>query len=39
VLVERAAGNKCQRCWNWSEKVGAFTDEPEICEKCYKAIK
>jgi len=39
VLVERAAGNKCQRCWNWSEKVGAFADEPELCERCYPVVR
>jgi isoleucyl-tRNA synthetase len=39
VLVERAQGEKCQRCWNWSTKVGTFTDEPELCERCYPAVK
>jgi len=39
ALVEKADGNKCQRCWNWSAKVGSFEDEPDICEKCYSAIK
>jgi isoleucyl-tRNA synthetase len=38
ITVERAAGNKCQRCWNWSELVGTFADAPEICERCYKVI-
>ncbi|MDA8241346.1 MAG: isoleucine--tRNA ligase [Nitrospiraceae bacterium] len=39
VLVERAPGEKCQRCWNWSTKVGSFTDEPELCERCYPVVK
>jgi isoleucyl-tRNA synthetase len=39
VLIERSAGSKCQRCWNWSESVGAFSDIPEICGKCYDAVK
>ena len=39
VLVQRASGNKCQRCWNWSESVGKFEESPDICEKCYKAVK
>jgi isoleucyl-tRNA synthetase len=38
VLVERAEGSKCQRCWNWSTKVGTFEDKPELCEKCYPVI-
>jgi len=39
VLVERAVGSKCQRCWNWSESVGSFSDIPEVCGRCYEAVK
>lgn len=39
VLVERSAGNKCQRCWNWSESVGIFRDIPEVCDRCYDSVK
>ncbi|MBI5075280.1 MAG: isoleucine--tRNA ligase [Nitrospirae bacterium] len=39
VLVERSAGSKCQRCWNWSESVGTFSDIPEVCDRCYDAVK
>lgn len=38
IKVERAAGEKCQRCWNRSEAVGTFPDAPEVCERCYKVI-
>lgn len=38
VGVERAAGAKCQRCWNRSEAVGTFTDAPDICDRCHKVI-
>lgn len=38
VMVERADGEKCQRCWNWSISVGAYKDYPEICERCYKVV-
>jgi isoleucyl-tRNA synthetase len=38
IKVERAPGEKCQRCWNWSELVGTFKEAPEICERCYKVI-
>lgn len=38
VLVERAGGSKCQRCWNWSEKVGTFPDEPELCDRCHAVV-
>ncbi|MBI5640669.1 MAG: isoleucine--tRNA ligase [Nitrospirae bacterium] len=39
ISVEKAAGNKCQRCWNWSTKVGTFENEPELCQKCYDVIR
>jgi isoleucyl-tRNA synthetase len=39
VLVERAEGSKCERCWNWSVEVGTFADEPELCERCYPVVK
>jgi isoleucyl-tRNA synthetase len=39
ILVERAAGNKCQRCWNWSESVGTFSDIPEVCDRCYTLVR
>jgi isoleucyl-tRNA synthetase len=38
IVIERAPGNKCGRCWNWSERVGTFNDEPELCERCYPVI-
>ncbi|RMG03080.1 MAG: isoleucine--tRNA ligase [Nitrospirae bacterium] len=38
VLVEHASGSKCARCWNWSETVGTFSDEPEICHRCHNAL-
>ena len=38
VLVERSGGSKCQRCWNWAESVGTFSDIPEVCNKCYNVV-
>jgi isoleucyl-tRNA synthetase len=39
ILVERAPGKKCERCWNWSEAVGTFSDAPELCHRCYTTLK
>lgn len=39
IKVEKTSGQKCERCWNWSESVGKFEDHPQICERCYNAIK
>ncbi|MCL4475714.1 MAG: class I tRNA ligase family protein, partial [Nitrospirae bacterium] len=39
IHVGRASGKKCERCWNWSEAVGAFDDAPELCHRCYTTLK
>jgi isoleucyl-tRNA synthetase len=38
VKVERAAGQKCERCWNYSTLVGTFTRYPAVCERCVEAL-
>ncbi len=38
VIVAKAEGEKCERCWNFSTKVGTFSDEPSVCERCYEAL-
>ncbi|MBF0567359.1 MAG: isoleucine--tRNA ligase [Nitrospirae bacterium] len=39
IVVSRAGGEKCGRCWNFSATVGSFTDEPEVCDRCYHVLK
>ncbi len=34
VKVERAAGEKCERCWNYSTRVGEDKEYPTVCERC-----
>ncbi|GAB6062980.1 isoleucine--tRNA ligase [Deferrisoma palaeochoriense] len=34
VSVERAEGEKCQRCWNYSPTVGQDPEHPEACARC-----
>ena len=38
VYVVPAKGKKCERCWNFSEKVGENKEHPVICERCVEAI-
>lgn len=38
VRVERASGKKCERCWNYSERVGEFARYPGACERCVEAL-
>jgi isoleucyl-tRNA synthetase len=39
VRVTKAAGRKCERCWNYSVHVGENTEYPTICERCSEALK
>lgn len=38
VVVEKARGKKCERCWNYSERVGENPDFPTLCERCVQAV-
>jgi isoleucyl-tRNA synthetase len=38
LRVERATGKKCDRCWNYSERVGEDADYPTVCERCSAAL-
>jgi isoleucyl-tRNA synthetase len=38
VKVERAVGEKCERCWNYSARVGESTRYPTACERCVEAL-
>jgi isoleucyl-tRNA synthetase len=34
VLVAKADGLKCERCWNYSTRVGEDAAYPTVCERC-----
>ncbi|MBE6819115.1 MAG: isoleucine--tRNA ligase, partial [Ruminococcaceae bacterium] len=38
ITVMKAAGQKCARCWSYSESVGSNEQHPEICERCAKIL-
>ncbi|HEY0380524.1 MAG TPA: isoleucine--tRNA ligase [Pyrinomonadaceae bacterium] len=38
VNVTRAAGEKCERCWNYSTRVGESGRYPTACERCVTAL-
>jgi isoleucyl-tRNA synthetase len=38
VMVEKADGEKCSRCWNYSVSVNSFKDYPGICQRCYNVL-
>ena len=39
VKVEKAPGQKCERCWTYSETVGEDEHNPTICKKCSENLK
>ena len=39
IRVARAPGQKCQRCWMWSESVGWDKIHSTLCERCAKVVK
>jgi isoleucyl-tRNA synthetase len=39
IIVERADGTKCERCWNYSTRVGENAEWPTVCERCVAALE
>jgi isoleucyl-tRNA synthetase len=38
IMVKKAPGQKCSRCWNWSESVGMNKDFDELCGRCCEVL-
>lgn len=38
VQVNKADGEKCERCWNYSVRVGESAEYPTVCERCVEAL-
>lgn len=38
TLIAKAEGQKCDRCWNFSQTVGSHHEHPTICKRCLEAI-
>jgi isoleucyl-tRNA synthetase len=38
IRVERAAGEKCPRCWTYATDIGTSADHPELCPRCTTAL-
>lgn len=39
LLVRKAPGKKCERCWMISETVGCDPRWPDVCERCVKILE
>lgn len=38
IYVRRASGQKCERCWVYSDTVGTHPEHPTICARCAENI-
>mgnify|MGYP004530937845 FL=1 len=39
IKVEVAPGEKCERCWMYSEEVGKDKENPTLCHRCSEVMK
>ncbi len=39
VEIKKADGEKCERCWNYSTRVGEDKTYPTVCERCSAVLK
>jgi isoleucyl-tRNA synthetase len=38
IKVEKALGEKCQRCWNYATSVGESAEHPALCRRCVAVL-
>lgn len=38
VLIEKAGGEKCERCWNYTDTVGTVEEHPTLCQRCAAVV-
>ncbi len=39
VVIQKADGKKCSRCWNFSESVGKDAEHDTLCVRCADTVK
>ena len=39
INVERAGGDKCERCWKYTLDVGSSEDFPTVCGSCAAVLR
>jgi len=39
ITITGADGTKCERCWNYSTRVGESATFPTVCERCVLALQ
>jgi isoleucyl-tRNA synthetase len=39
IAISGADGEKCERCWNYSTRVGEWERYPTVCERCVRGLE
>lgn len=39
ITITHASGNKCERCWVYSDTVGQNTKHDSLCDRCVKILE
>lgn len=39
IAIEHADGEKCERCWNYSEDLGVVDELTHLCPRCQQVVK
>lgn len=39
VSISKADGEKCARCWNYSESLGSVGEMTDLCPRCQEVVK
>ncbi len=39
ILIKKATGNKCERCWNFSDVVGKDKRHDTLCSRCIAVVE
>ena len=39
IDVDRAPGDKCERCWTRSPEVGRDAEHPTLCDRCVAVLR
>ncbi|WP_436937268.1 isoleucine--tRNA ligase [Staphylococcus xylosus] len=39
IRIEHAHGEKCERCWNFSESLGSVGELNNLCPRCQEVVK
>ena len=39
IVIKMAPGQKCERCWCYSETVGKDSSYPTVCQRCVLVLE